>query len=119
MEADGLAGWLALAVLVLGACGDGANDSATNHCGTVPPNDACIEYRMLMPDDLAVVRSACPPGAWGAGQCSRSGVLGGCRVVPLQVWDEVNWYYGGARFATEADVMAECDVAGGSFVPAD
>ena len=37
--------------------------------------------------------------------------------MPLQVWDEVNWYYAGPRFAIAADVTAECDVAGGTFLP--
>ena len=109
--------WIALAGAVLGACGGDGDDSGANHCGTVPPNDACIEYTMLEPANLEVVRSACPPTAWGAGKCPKGG-LGGCRIVPLTAWDEVNWYYPGSRFNTAADVMTECDAAGGTFVPA-
>jgi hypothetical protein len=106
---------LALVGVVFAGCGGNEDDSGATHCGTVPPNDACIEYRMLTPANLEVVRSACPPTAWGGGQCPKGG-LGGCRVVPLTVWDEVNWYYAGSRFNAAADVMTECDAAGGTFV---
>jgi hypothetical protein len=106
-----------LVVLAFGACGGGGGDGGRYHCGAPPREDGCIEYRMLASSDLDKVRSGCPTSSWASGSCPATGILGGCRVVPIEVWDEVNWYYAGARFTTAADVMAECDAAGGTFLP--
>jgi hypothetical protein len=107
---------LAVALSLIGvACGSSpANTPSTFHCATQggQGHTACIEFVGLSGSDLTAAHDGCGAGTWGSGACARSGILGGCQLLPNQI----DWYYAGGNVATQADVMNLCMAAGATFV---
>ena len=98
-----------------GSGGAGGSNLQTYHCSsTAQVNEVCIEYSALSGSEIDSAQSTCELGLWGPGGCSRTGVLGGCQVIP----NEVNWYYPGGMYSTAEDVIKECSMSGATFVAA-
>lgn len=128
-----------LAMALIGGCGsepatspaDGGNGAtATGSCRTVitymgTTTTTCAEYTGLTVDQVAAFKVSCKGGplgdlgistmgTWSDGTCSRTNVVGGCRIGSGSFKQTV-WYYSGPGI-TEATAMQGCSAAGGTYV---
>ena len=97
-------------MLGVAGCGDGANTYSCDERQSSVPQKYCQEYLGLSSPALIDPYKASCGGAWSAGVCPYTGVLGGCRAAPAMGLTITNWFYADpARgLSTSADVMTLC-----------
>ena len=107
-------------IQALGACvmllisGCGAVDSTFSCDRSATSQQSCTDYENYV-GDAAVTKSDCTRNGGTANEslCSRTGVVGGCRVTSAATGGSVltTWYYTG----TASLIMKACSAVGGTF----